>query len=253
MFRSASISIAILLSLASRESMAGFLINPSFEEGLFASPGDSNYNVFAPGVTGTIVYPGQDALTGWVVVLSPYDPDGLITAVPGFGLGLEWVNAEYGSFDGNRFLNLNRGGDLYKIGQSIGTTFGQEYDFTYYGLGGSLFYGATTEVAITGNSVLVMSDDTTTMSSDDLRGWQRFTTRFTADSSTTSISLTAKKYGADLGSGTFIDALSVTSANPVPVPPTVVAAAISYLLLFAGTRVTDRSVWAGLSRRSIAG
>ncbi len=213
-------SIAIFTCCVSATCDAGIIVNGEFSLGQFASPGDSNYVVFAPGYTGTLVIPGSQILTGWNVGLSPFDPDRSLTFGGPNHFGLEWTDSVPES---GKWIDLNRGGDLWQVSQTFMTVPGQSYQLSYLSLAGNVMGGAITQIQLIGHSILTFEDTTSAIGSPR---WDQTLHNFIADSSTTSLVFSAKQAGLDPLTGTQIDRVAIT-AVPEPSAALVIGALLS--------------------------
>lgn len=212
--RSSILYFVLLCTVVTGVTRADFLINGSFENGQFAQPGDLNFVTFATGFDGTLVFPGSNILSGWNVQLSPFDPDRALTFSPPAHFGLEWVTATSppSGVDGSRWVDLNRGGDLWQITQTFTSVPGTLYSFQYSAESGGQRGGATTRFEFVGTTSTVFEDTTPTGGPNV---WQTFRHTFLADAATTKLTISAKSIGADPITGMQIDRLSVTA---VPEP-----------------------------------
>ena len=195
---------------------AELVINGNFSTGQFAQPGDSNYRVFGPGFEGTLILPGQTALAGWQVSFSPFDIDQTFT--PGViidpAFGLEWTNQS--TFSNQRWIDLKRAADSWRVSQALSTLPGQNYLLSYQVLAGNQEGGAVSRIELAGNSTFAFEDTSSALSSPF---WQTFTHPFVASSSSTLLSIMAKSSGLDPFTGPQIDNVSVTA---VPEPPSLI-------------------------------
>jgi hypothetical protein len=200
----------LAIQMIQSESQAGLIQNGSFESGIFASAGDPNFQNFAPGYIGTLVRPGESKISNWNVSFSPFDPDQSFTFLsPNGPFGMEWAE---GALEKERWIDLNRGGDLWRVSQNIPTTSGTAYRISFDLLIGNVMGGAVIRTQVDG----------ATSSFFDYTGetfgpprWKRISHVFTADSSITNLQLMALSAGLDPASGPQIDKVEV---DVVPEP-----------------------------------
>lgn len=184
---------------------AELISNGDFSTGSFAMEGDDNFIVFGDGFAGTLVAPGESILTDWDVSLSEFDADQALTVDPP---GLEWTDAA----ENDRWVDFNRGGDLWKISQNLDTITGQRYRLTHDLLSGPFDGGATLRIAIVGGTTQVF--DRTSDSSGANR-FDQFSFTFIADASTTVLNLSAIGIGPNEFTGPQVSNISITA---VPEP-----------------------------------
>ena len=213
-YRSRCFIVLASLAISTWHCEAGLISNGGFESGTFAEPGDANFANFGSGFTGTLILPGLGILDAWEISLSPFDPDGSLTFQPPDRFGLEWVSFAGGiTGDGERFIDLNRGGDLFQVSQDIATILGRTYRLSYLAETSVNRGNALTEIQIAGNSTTTFEDRTP--ATPPYR-WVKFSHTFVADSFSTRVSFAAKVPGNDPITGAQIDRVSVTEVVPEP-------------------------------------
>lgn len=204
--------LAFALLCECTTATAALVSNGDFELGAFAHPGDGNFNDFGSGATGTVILPGENILAGWSIFLSPSDPTNALDFVDP-ARGMEWVNSNNGfAFSGSRFVDLNRGEigrgrDFFGITTTITTQPNSIYELTF-----AASFGGLLRVMATGSNLLLSSADAI----PDDAIWRVYSHRFTANSTSTALTLQLEAAGADFGSGSFIDGVSVATI-PEPV------------------------------------
>lgn len=234
---------AVIITLLAFASCAQATVvkNGSFENGSFANPGDANYQWFAPGYTGTLVLPGQSLISNWNVTLSPFDPDQALTFLRPTGpFGLEWAE---GALEKERWVDLNRGGDLWQVSQRILTQAGLSYLVSFDVLVGHAMGGGTLRTQFQGNNS--SSIDFVGSTQGPIR-WERITQAFLADSNSTTLSFLSVAPGIDPLSGPQIDRIVVTA---VPEPS---STAIFCLALGILTRAQKCRKKRGVTTRTCA-
>jgi hypothetical protein len=183
---------------------AALIQNGSFESGTFAAPGDPNFQNFAPGYIGTLVRPGETKISNWNVSFSPFDPDQAFTFLnPNGPFGLEWAQ---GAIENERWVDLNRGGDLWRVSQNIATNFGTTYQISFDLLIGNVMGGAVIRTQVDGATSSFF--DYTAEATGPPR-WKRISHVFTASSSVTNLQFMALSVGLDTASGPQMDKVDV--------------------------------------------
>lgn len=190
-------------------SNAEIVSNGSFSNGDFAEEGDSNFVTFGANIRGTLILPGQSILSDWEVSLSEFDPDNSLSfSEP----GLEWTEND---FNIDRAIDFNRGGDLWRISQTLNTVAGQRYRLVHDIFSGQQFGGATLRILISGNCQTTIVDSKSVSSGPNR--FEEFEYFFTADSALTNLSIFAIQIGPDPTSGPIMNNISIT-AVPEPIP-----------------------------------
>jgi hypothetical protein len=236
----ATLAVVIAILDSTISAQAAIVVNGSFENGSFAKPGDANFQWFAPGYTGTLVSPGKSLIANWNVTLSPFDPDQALTFLSPTGpFGLEWAS---GSLEKERWVDLNRGGDLWRVSQSISTLVGSSYFVSFDVLVGNAMGGARLRTQLDGTS----------SSSIEYIGsvvgpprWERITQIFHADSKITTLSFMAVTTGVDFFSGPQIDRIEVT---PVPEPTSIPIFCLALSIFTIAPRFRDNGTKQAMTR-----
>ena len=223
-------SLIVIFATAGSAATAHALIvvNGSFENGTFAKSGSANYLAFGGGYDGTLVLPTQSLISGWNVSFSPFDPDQTYSYLTASGpFGLEWAQ---GTVENQRWVDLNRGGDLWRVSQSFATVAGAIYQVSFDLLVGNTMGGATLRTQIDGVGSIIF-DDTGTV--EGFPRFDRFSHLFTATSNLSTIHLMAKTAGIDPSSGPQIDQVEIVA---IPEPS-------AMLLTFLGSLMAIQRFW----------
>jgi hypothetical protein len=236
----ATLAVVIAILDSTISAQAAIVENGSFENGSFAKPGDANFQWFAPGYTGTLVLPGQSLIANWNVTLSPFDPDQALTFLSPTGpFGLEWAS---GSLEKERWVDLNRGGDLWRVSQSISTQAGSSYFVSFDVLVGNAMGGARLRTQFDGASASSVEYIGSVVGPPR---WERVTQIFHADSKITTLSFMAVTTGVDYFSGPQIDRIDVT---PVPEPSSILPFCLALSIFTIALRFRDNGTKNAIAR-----
>jgi len=218
------LSIAILILLANSNALTADLVsNGDFSSGSFAVEGDDNFESFGDGFSGTLILPGESILSDWEVSFSEFDADQTFSFDPP---GLEWTDAEVAN---DRWIDFNRGGDLWRVTQTLDTVVGQQYRLVHDVLSGDFDGGATLQISLEGISTQTF---TTVSSEIGSARFEEFSYVFIADSSSTVLSLSAVAIGLNEITGP-----QVSNGSWTAVPePTCLPVLLIGLIGFAGRR-----------------
>jgi hypothetical protein len=186
-------AFAACITLVAERAEANLIMNGSFESGTFVNDGFGT-DSFGPGPT---------TITGWSAV----------------GRQVSWIQTPnpwvLSAQDGTHFLDLtgyNTGAPFGGVTQNIVTTIGQQYDLSFY-LGSYTQRWGGPPVSIlagagTTNQTFTVSTPSTAST------WTPFSMYFTANSASTTITLTGAAGSEYIG----LDNVSVDLASAVPEP-----------------------------------
>ncbi len=219
MFLKPFASLCVILAWGSA-APAAFIVNGSFENPAIASGSVTNY----PG--------GSNAITGWTVV-------GVDSAVVN---NVSQYGVTYTAQDGNQFIDLagvNSNSSTSGVTQTVTTILGNSYDLQFYvgsATDGIFSFAATVDLSIDGGPRMSFTNPTTP---PDVLDWRLFSHTFTASGTSTNITFfngsAPSNFLSALDNVTISDA-NVADVSGVPLPPTVLFAAVGGVALMLRRR-----------------